>query len=189
MWAQLLWRKNDKRIKNHFPVKSNFIFEGNLAEKLGFWASKFYLWRKSRRKASFLSFKVSMFKELSQKSVVFGLFYSSSAHVHHSPKRRPIRCHISHRLKSNQPSDSPPHHRAHRHSSSFYILTASTHPFYLIQRPCRPGWNRTLVESTLTSENWDLVHNRDKTPICTWDFRSPNHGLPPRPPYTHFARN
>ena len=37
----------------------SFIFEGSLAEKLRFGASKLHLWRKSRRKVSFLSFKAS----------------------------------------------------------------------------------------------------------------------------------
>ena len=49
----------------------SFIFEGSLAEKLRFWASQLQFWRKSRRKASFLSFKVSFLKEVSQKSFVF----------------------------------------------------------------------------------------------------------------------
>ena len=47
------------------------IFDGSLAEKLRFWASKLYFWRKSRRKASFLSFKDSFLKEVSQKSFVW----------------------------------------------------------------------------------------------------------------------
>ena len=34
-----------------------FIFEGSLAELLRFWSSKLHFWRKSRTKASFLSFK------------------------------------------------------------------------------------------------------------------------------------
>ena len=49
------------------------IFEGSLAEKLRFWASKLYFWRKSRRKALFLSFKDSFLKEVSQKCFVFEL--------------------------------------------------------------------------------------------------------------------
>ena len=48
-----------------------FIFEGSLAEKLRFWASKLQFWRKSRRKASFLIFKASFLKEVSQKSFVW----------------------------------------------------------------------------------------------------------------------
>ena len=55
-----------------FELQS-FIFEGRLAEKLCFWASKLHFWRKSRRKASFLSFKASILKEVSQKSFVFDL--------------------------------------------------------------------------------------------------------------------
>ena len=38
------------------------IFEGSLAQKLRFWASKLHFWRKSRTKASFLSFKASFFE-------------------------------------------------------------------------------------------------------------------------------
>ena len=55
-----------------FDVRS-FIFEGSLAEKLRFWASKLHFWRKSRRNASFLGFKASILKEVSQKSFVFDL--------------------------------------------------------------------------------------------------------------------
>ena len=51
----------------------NFIFEGSLAEMLRFWSSKFHFWRKSRRNASLLIFKVSFLKEVSQKSFVFEL--------------------------------------------------------------------------------------------------------------------
>ena len=47
-----------------------FIFEGSLAEKLRFRASKLHFWRKSRRKAWFLSFEASFLKEFSQKSFV-----------------------------------------------------------------------------------------------------------------------
>ena len=53
-----------------FDLQS-FIFEGSLAEKLRFWASKLQFWRKSRRKASFLIFKTSFLKEVSQKSFVW----------------------------------------------------------------------------------------------------------------------
>ena len=53
-----------------FELQS-FIFEGSLAEKLRFWASKLQFWRKSRRKASFLNFKASILKEVSQKCFVF----------------------------------------------------------------------------------------------------------------------
>ena len=55
-----------------FDLQS-FNFEGSLAEKLRFWPSKLRFWRKSRRKASFLSFKASVLKEVSQKSFVFDL--------------------------------------------------------------------------------------------------------------------
>ena len=55
-----------------FDLQS-FIFEGSLAELLRFWASKLQFWRKSRRKVSFLSFKASFLKEVSQKSFVFDL--------------------------------------------------------------------------------------------------------------------
>ena len=51
----------------------NFIFEGSLAEMLRFWSSKLHFWRKSRRKASFLRFKASFLKEVSQKCFVFDL--------------------------------------------------------------------------------------------------------------------
>ena len=54
------------------PIRArSIIFEGSLAEKLRFRASKFHFWRKSRRKASFLSFTASFLKEVSQKSFVF----------------------------------------------------------------------------------------------------------------------
>ena len=52
-----------------FELQS-FNFEGSLAKMLRFWASKLQCWRKSGRKASFLSFKVSILKEVSQKSFV-----------------------------------------------------------------------------------------------------------------------
>ena len=51
----------------------SFIFEGSLAEMLGFWFSKLQFWRKSRKKASFLNFTASILKEVSQKSFVFEL--------------------------------------------------------------------------------------------------------------------
>ena len=53
-----------------FDVRS-FIFEGSLAQKLRFWASKFRFWRMSRTKASFLSFKASFLKEVSHKMFRF----------------------------------------------------------------------------------------------------------------------
>ena len=55
-----------------FELQS-FIFEGSLAQKLRFWSSKFLFWRKSRTKASFLTFKASFLKEVSQKCFVFDL--------------------------------------------------------------------------------------------------------------------
>ena len=54
-----------------FDLQS-FIFEGSLAEKLRFWISNQF-WRKSRRNASFLIFKASFLKEVSQKSFVLEL--------------------------------------------------------------------------------------------------------------------
>ena len=50
-----------------FDVRS-FVFEGSLAQKLCFWASELHFWRKSRTKASFLIFKASFLKEVSQNS-------------------------------------------------------------------------------------------------------------------------
>ena len=47
------------------------ILTGSLAEKLRFWVSKLQFWRKSRRKVSFLIFKASFLKEVSQKCFVF----------------------------------------------------------------------------------------------------------------------
>ena len=55
-----------------FDLQS-FIFEGSLAKKFRFWASKLHFWKKSRAKALFLSFKVSFLKEVSHKSFVFEL--------------------------------------------------------------------------------------------------------------------
>ena len=60
-----------------FDLQS-FVFEGCLAQKLRFWASKLHCSRKSRRNASFLifkflSFKASFLKEVSQKCFVFDL--------------------------------------------------------------------------------------------------------------------
>ena len=51
----------------------SFIFEGSLAERLRFWALTLQIWRKSRRNASFLIFKTSFLKEVSQKCFVFEL--------------------------------------------------------------------------------------------------------------------
>ena len=55
-----------------FELQS-FIYEGSLAEKFRFWSSRLHFWRKSRRNASFLGFKASILKEVSQKSFVFEL--------------------------------------------------------------------------------------------------------------------
>ena len=55
-----------------FDLQS-FIFEGSLAEILSFRVSKLHFGRKSRTKASFLSFKASFLKEVSYKSLVFDL--------------------------------------------------------------------------------------------------------------------
>ena len=89
-WASKLhfWRKS-RRNASFWSLKASFLkevsqksfvlelqrfnFEGSLAEKLRFWASKLRFWRKSRRNASFLSFKASILKEVSQKSFVFDL--------------------------------------------------------------------------------------------------------------------
>ena len=60
-----------------FDLQS-FVFEASLAEKLRFWASKLHFWRKSRRNASFLSFKASILKEVSHKSFVFLSFKASN---------------------------------------------------------------------------------------------------------------
>ena len=51
--------------------RRHFIFEGSLVEKIRFWASTLHFWRKSRRNASFWSFKGSFLKDVSQKSFVF----------------------------------------------------------------------------------------------------------------------
>ena len=49
------------------------IFEGSLADMLRFWSSQLHFWRKCRTKASFLSFKASFLKDVSQKSFAFEL--------------------------------------------------------------------------------------------------------------------
>ena len=50
----------------------SFHFKGSLAQKLlRFWASKLHFWRKSRTKASLLSFTDWFLKEVSQKCFVF----------------------------------------------------------------------------------------------------------------------
>ena len=80
------WRKSRRKV-SFFILKASilkevsqksfvfefqsYIFEGSLAEKLRFWASKLHFWRKSRRVASFFTFKPSFLKEVSQKSFVF----------------------------------------------------------------------------------------------------------------------
>ena len=84
-----------------FDLQS-FIFEGSLAQKLRFWASKLYFWRNCRRNASFLIFKASFLKEVSQKSFVFELqsfnfegslaekfcFWSSKLHFWRKSRRK-----------------------------------------------------------------------------------------------------
>ena len=55
-----------------FDLQS-FVFEGSPAEKLRFSSRKLAFWRKSRKKASFLSCKATFLKEVSQKSFVFEL--------------------------------------------------------------------------------------------------------------------
>ena len=84
-WASKLhfWRKSRRKasflsfkasILKEVSQKSfvfelqSFIFEGSLAEKLRFWSSKLHSWRKSSRKALFLSFKASILKDVSQKA-------------------------------------------------------------------------------------------------------------------------
>ena len=49
----------------------SFVFEGSLAQKFRFDLQSFIFWRKSRRNVSFLSFKASFLKDVSQKSFVF----------------------------------------------------------------------------------------------------------------------
>ena len=100
-WASKLhfWRKS-RRNAGFLILKASFLkevsqkcfvfhlesfhFEGSLAKKLRFWVAKLHFWRKSRRKASFLSFKASFYawllilkasflKEVSQKCLVFDL--------------------------------------------------------------------------------------------------------------------
>ena len=46
-------------------------FEGSLAKTIRFWVSKFHFWGKSRRKASFLSFRESFFKGSLAKTLRF----------------------------------------------------------------------------------------------------------------------
>ena len=89
-WASKLnfWRKSRRKalflifkasflkevsLKSFVFQLQSFIFEGSLAEMLCFWSSKLRFWRKSRTKASFLSFKVAFLKEVSQKCFVFDL--------------------------------------------------------------------------------------------------------------------
>ena len=78
------WNSEVKRLLNMSFLKEvsqtgcvfdlqSFIFEGSLANRLCFWSSKLHFWRKSRTKASFLSFKASFLKEVSHKSFVFEL--------------------------------------------------------------------------------------------------------------------
>ena len=56
------------------PIRArSIIFEGSRAEKLRFRGSKLHFWRKSRTKASLLSFEASFLKEVSQKSFALEL--------------------------------------------------------------------------------------------------------------------
>ena len=75
--AQYFWSIHLKIAKTYWnsEVKSaqHVIFEGSLAKMLWFWSWKLHFWRKSRAKASFLSFKDSILKEVSHKSFVFDL--------------------------------------------------------------------------------------------------------------------
>ena len=81
-WSSKLrfWRKSRRKasffISKAFILKEvsqksfvfelqSYIFEGSLAEKLRFWASKLHFLRKSRRNAWFLIFKASFLKEVS----------------------------------------------------------------------------------------------------------------------------
>ena len=59
-----------------FDLQS-FIFEGSLAQKLRFWASKLHFWRKSRRNASFLIFKKLHFWRKSRRNASFLIFKAS----------------------------------------------------------------------------------------------------------------
>ena len=72
-WPVNMWFLKEVSQKCFGFDLQSFIFEGSLAEKLRFWASKLHFWRKSRRNASFLIFKVSFLKEVSHKSFVFEL--------------------------------------------------------------------------------------------------------------------
>ena len=67
-------RKSRKNSQKSFVFDlQRLIFEGSLAELLRFWALTLQFWRKSRKKASFLIFKVSFLKEVSQNCFVFEL--------------------------------------------------------------------------------------------------------------------
>ena len=67
-WPVNMWFLKEVSQKCFVFDLQSFIFEGSLAQKLRFWASKLHFWRKSRRTASFLSFKASFLKEVSQNS-------------------------------------------------------------------------------------------------------------------------
>ena len=69
-WPVNMWFLKEVSQKCFVFDLQSFIFEGSLAQKLRFWASKFHFWRKFRRNASFFIFKVSFLKEVSQKSFV-----------------------------------------------------------------------------------------------------------------------
>ena len=67
------WRYASRTKASFLTLYKLFIFEGSLAEKLRFWASKLEFWRKSRRKALLLSFKAWFLKEVSQRSFLLEL--------------------------------------------------------------------------------------------------------------------
>ena len=74
VWSTCLFWRKSRRKASFLIFKASFlkevsqkcfvfelqhpIFVGSLAEKLRFWSSKLHFWRKSRRNASFLSFKI-----------------------------------------------------------------------------------------------------------------------------------
>ena len=93
-----------------FELQS-FIFEGSLAQKLRFWASKFHFWRKSRTKASFLSFKAWFLKEVSHKSFVFELqiFIFKGSLAEHLRLTKSFEPHISWQPNQSQIIRHPNH--------------------------------------------------------------------------------
>ena len=91
IWLSSIWDSNDL-VFNRFEIQviwfsiedvsqtcfvfdlQSFIFEGSLAEKLCFGASKLQFLRKSRRIAWFWSFKVSFFLRKSRRNALFRSF-------------------------------------------------------------------------------------------------------------------